>query len=75
MDKQHVDKPSSHKDVIKNIDESRVIPPVLRHHIPNDPIVFAVKGQYYYQGSKIEDLTKDELLAVLRKVLQKQVFK
>lgn len=64
-----IDKPTYHKDVIKHLDTP------LRHELPNDMIVFQVKGVYFYKGVKLEDLTKEQLISVLRKVLKSETLK
>lgn len=40
-----------------------------------DPIIFAVRQRFYYKGAKIETLTRDQLLALLTKILKKEVLK
>jgi hypothetical protein len=57
-----IHKPNNQSEVIKQM-------PV------DDPIVFAVRGQFYYKNTKIENLTREQLLEVLRKILKKEVFK
>lgn len=41
----------------------------------SEPIIFAIKTQFYYKGPKIETLSKEQLLDLLRKILKKEVFK
>jgi len=40
-----------------------------------DPIIFAVRTRFYYKGPRIETLTKEQLLDLLRKILKKEIFK
>lgn len=41
----------------------------------DDITVFAIKATYYYKGPKIDTLNRDQLLALLKKVLKKETLK
>jgi len=42
---------------------------------PREPIIFGVCVDFYHYGKKIETLTRNQLLELLRKILKKEVLK